>query len=101
MEGGACWVILDLTLQSRSGAKQAPCRACVRAGRAGCAGNSKHIQTLISLATLLLASLGRADGQHAPARLQTVNGFLFSAGLDNMNLFRLMRFAFCWHKEFL
>jgi hypothetical protein len=71
------------------------------------AGNSKHIQTLTSLATLLLAALrgnggasgepcSRAGGvqqQQQPAALQTVNDFLFSAGLDNINLFRLIRRA--------
>lgn len=70
------------------------------------AGNSKHIQTLTSLASLLLAALGGGSGaageacgrvgaqqQQQPARLQTVNDFLFSAGLDNINLFRLIRRA--------
>ena len=64
------------------------------------AGNSMHIQTLTSLATLLLATLSSAAAlaksscqgtAQPPARLQTVNGFLFSAGLDNINLFRLIR----------
>ena len=59
-----------------------------------------HIQTLTSLASLLLAALSSAAAEgtgssalQPPARLQTVNDFLFSAGLDNINLFRLIRLA--------
>ena len=56
------------------------------------AGNSKHIQSLIALATVLHDCLEQ-DKSSTPAAAQilTVNNFLFSKGLDNLNLFRLIR----------
>ena len=93
----ACPSVPLIIMTTPSVANQVSMQGSVRAGHAGCAGNSKHIQTLISLASLLLASLSGADGKAAPARLQTVNGFLFSAGLDNINIFRLMRWILLKH----
>lgn len=77
------------------------------------AGNSRHIQTLIGLASALLGCLeaglpvrapcgtqlgpptplmgARADA--AAARVLTVNDFLFATGLDNINFFQLLRRA--------
>lgn len=75
-------------------------------------GNIKHIQTIISLAKALhaclesglssgppSATLQRPPGKArvAPAaeltRVLTVNDFLFATGLDNINLFQLLRCA--------
>ena len=58
------------------------------------AGNSKHIQSLVALAMTLYDCLEQ-DGRDKPAAAQilTVNDFLFSKGLDNLNLFRLIRFV--------
>lgn len=56
------------------------------------AGNSKHIQSLIALATTLHGCLERRqEATAASAQILTVNDFLFSKGLDNLNLFRLIR----------
>ena len=74
-------------------------------------GNSQHIQTLAFVAQTLLDCLeksvppgaprasqngaGRAAGSSGavPARVLTVNDFLFATGLDNVNLFQLLRRA--------
>lgn len=74
-------------------------------------GNSQHIQTLAFVAQTLLDCLekgippggsragrngaARAAGSSAalPARVLTVNDFLFATGLDNVNLFQLLRHA--------
>ncbi|KAK9843489.1 hypothetical protein WJX81_005623 [Elliptochloris bilobata] len=74
-------------------------------------GNSQHIQTLTLLARTLLDTLEKGlpstkprAGQlgppattggnptAAPARVLTVNDFLFATGLDNINLFQLLRY---------
>lgn len=56
------------------------------------AGNSKHIQSLIALATTLYDCLEQDKGSMpAAAQILTINDFLFSKGLDNLNLFRLIR----------
>ena len=56
------------------------------------AGNSKHIQSLIALATTLHGCLEQGmEEKAAAAQILTVNDFLFSKGLDNLNLFRLIR----------
>ena len=75
------------------------------------AGNSQHIQTLAFVARTLLDCLEKGvppgapqAGQKvparaarspaaAPARVLTVNDFLFATGLDNVNLFQLLRHA--------
>ncbi|KAK9816819.1 hypothetical protein WJX72_005361 [[Myrmecia] bisecta] len=67
-------------------------------------GNSKHIQTLLQLAQSLLDGLTSPAGMtvgSGPARstaasqlcIQTVNEFLFSTGLDNVNMFRIGRYV--------
>ncbi len=56
----------------------------------GCAGNSKHIQTLICLASTLQRSWDEPAAPAGPT-VHTVNDFLFSTELDNMNFFRLIR----------
>lgn len=71
------------------------CCICLRLGEQWLrwfAGNSKHIQSLIALVTTLYGCLYR-DGEDgkAAAQILTVNDFLFSKGLDNLNLFRLIR----------
>ena len=68
---------------------------CAESGHDGFldgAGNSKHIQSLIGLATTLHGCLERRqEATAASAHILTVNDFLFSKGLDNLNLFRLIR----------
>jgi hypothetical protein len=55
-------------------------------------GNSKHIQSLVALATTLHGCLElRQEAIAASAQMLTVNDFLFSKGLDNLNFFRLIR----------
>ncbi len=57
-------------------------------------GNSKHIQSLIVLASTLHGCLERQQGGEPRApQILTVNDFLFSKGLDNLNLFRLIRYV--------
>ena len=57
-------------------------------------GNSKHIQSLIALASTLHSCLEQGrDAKKAAAQILTVNDFLFSKGLDNLNMFRLIRSA--------
>ncbi|CAK0764311.1 hypothetical protein CVIRNUC_003145 [Coccomyxa viridis] len=57
-------------------------------------GNSKHIQSLIVLTSTLHGCLERQRGGEPRApQIVTVNDFLFSKGLDNLNLFRLIRYV--------
>ena len=57
-------------------------------------GNSKHIQSLIALVAALHGCLALQQGGAPLApQLLTVNDFLFSKGLDNLNLFRLIRYV--------
>ncbi|BDA42655.1 ATP-dependent DNA helicase DDX11 [Coccomyxa sp. Obi] len=55
-------------------------------------GNSKHIQTLICLASTLQRCWDKPTACAGPS-VQTVNDFLFSMELDNMNFFRLIRYV--------
>jgi len=77
------------------------------------AGNSRHIQTLLGLARTLLGCLeaglpdrppcaaaqrptarpGGPGSEDPTTRVLTVNDFLFATGLDNINLFQLLRRA--------
>ena len=61
-------------------------------------GNSKHIQSLIALVATLHGCLEPQQGGEPRApQILTVNDFLFSKGLDNLNLFRLIRYALRQH----
>ena len=61
-------------------------------------GNSKHIQSLIALVATLHGCLEPQQGGEPRApQIHTVNDFLFSKGLDNLNLFRLIRCVLCQH----
>lgn len=64
------------------------------------AGNARHLQALLAAATKLGAYLqppaagdaGQPGGvQQAAAQAMTVNDFLFTAGLDHVNMFSLIR----------
>ncbi|DBA94863.1 TPA: hypothetical protein ACH3X1_002400 [Trebouxia sp. C0004] len=54
-------------------------------------GNSRHIQALISLATVLRSAVQVAKPEQQ--RVQTVNDFLFNSALDGVNMFKLLRYA--------
>ena len=61
-------------------------------------GNSKHIQSLIALVATLHGCLEpQQGGEPRMPQILTVNEFLFSKGLDNLNLFRLIRYVLCQH----
>jgi len=53
------------------------------------AGNSRHIQALISLAKVLRSAVQVAKPEQQ--RVQTVNDFLFNSALDGVNMFKLLR----------
>ena len=68
------------------------------------AGNSRHLQTLLLVCSKLLRFLGeqspstpaftasrKLEGAGRAASVLTVNDFLFTAGLDDINMFRLIR----------
>ncbi len=66
------------------------------------AGNMQHLNILISVVSLLVKALqnqqqqmthGRLDRgeQLPPGRIKLLNQFLFEHGLDNINLFRIVR----------
>ena len=72
------------------------------------AGNSRHIQSIISLAAALRSALQTSEvtgahkaqhaqqaqqSQHTPQQVQTVNDFLFRTQLDGINMFKLVRSA--------
>ena len=75
--------------------------AYLKAQMSACAGNSQHIQTLITFTGRLMQHampLGADMPQH-PAncdnlsfvKLQHINEFLFATSLDNINMFQLIR----------
>ena len=57
-------------------------------------GNSKHVQSLIVLVATLHGCLDlQRGGEPRAPQILTVNDFLFSKSLDNLNLFRLIRYV--------
>lgn len=54
------------------------------------AGNSRHLQSLVSVATTLQHHLAQPQ-QTTQQHIHTVNEFLFSTGLDTVNMFKLIR----------
>ena len=58
------------------------------------AGNSRHIQALISLAKVLRSAVQVAKPEQQ--RVQTVNDFLFNSALDGVNMFKLLRQVSCY-----
>lgn len=54
-------------------------------------GNQKHIQTLTRIAQALAKFIHSGDDE--ASRALRVNDFLFSTGLDNINMFKLVRYV--------
>ena len=55
------------------------------------AGNSRHIQALVTLAGALRSTVQQAVPEQQ--RIQTVNDFLFRTAMDGVNMFKLLRSA--------
>ena len=84
--------ILTLCFVARAGAAEPLCGLS--------SGNSKHIQSLMALVATLHSCLEpQQGGEPGAPQILTVNDFLFSRGLDNLNLFRLIRYVLRQHRE--
>ena len=103
------FVAVNRSIKCRKfGPSQLSCKLPMAGHRLGVtAGNSRHLQTLLLVCAKLLRYLGERSppapagvgcrgvkAATAGATVNAVNNFLFAAGLDDINMFRLIRCSY-------